>query len=58
MGLEHVITFDMGGTTAKASLIERGEVTRVHMNAGRRRHCGLTSPHEARATRWSGSRPR
>ena len=28
MGLEHVITFDMGGTTAtKASLIERGEVT-------------------------------
>ncbi|MCC7045249.1 MAG: hydantoinase/oxoprolinase family protein [Alphaproteobacteria bacterium] len=30
MGLEQVITFDMGGTTAKASLIEAGEVTRVH----------------------------
>ena len=30
MGLSHVISFDMGGTTAKASLIEDGEVTRVH----------------------------
>lgn len=30
MGLGHVISFDMGGTTAKASLIEAGEVTRVH----------------------------
>jgi N-methylhydantoinase A len=30
MGLAHVVTFDMGGTTAKASLIECGEVTRVH----------------------------
>ena len=30
MGLTHVISFDMGGTTAKASLIEAGEVTRVH----------------------------
>jgi len=26
--LDDIITFDMGGTTAKASLIERGEVTR------------------------------
>jgi N-methylhydantoinase A len=28
LGLPNIITFDMGGTTAKASLIERGEVTR------------------------------
>jgi N-methylhydantoinase A len=28
LGIEDLITFDMGGTTAKASLIERGEVTR------------------------------
>jgi N-methylhydantoinase A len=30
MGLPRVISFDMGGTTAKASLIEDGGVTRVH----------------------------
>jgi N-methylhydantoinase A len=30
MGLTRVISFDMGGTTAKASLIEDGDVTRVH----------------------------
>ncbi len=30
MGLPRVISFDMGGTTAKASLIEDGFVTRVH----------------------------
>ena len=30
MGLKRVISFDMGGTTAKASLIEDGGVTRVH----------------------------
>jgi N-methylhydantoinase A len=30
MGLQRVISFDMGGTTAKASLIEDGGVTRVH----------------------------
>ena len=29
LGLGDVITFDMGGTTAKASLIERGEYTRA-----------------------------
>ena len=29
LGLSDIITFDMGGTTAKASLIERGEVTRA-----------------------------
>ncbi|MFQ5971709.1 MAG: hydantoinase/oxoprolinase family protein [Alphaproteobacteria bacterium] len=28
IGLPNVISFDMGGTTAKASLVERGEVTR------------------------------
>ena len=28
-GIEDVISFDMGGTTAKASLIERGEYTRT-----------------------------
>ena len=28
LGLDDIITFDMGGTTAKASLVERGEVTR------------------------------
>src|SRR4030095_6099364 len=27
LGAERVVSFDMGGTTAKASLIERGEVT-------------------------------
>jgi N-methylhydantoinase A len=29
IGLKRVITFDMGGTTAKASLVEEGEVTRA-----------------------------
>ena len=29
MGLSKIITFDMGGTTAKASIIEDGEVTRA-----------------------------
>ncbi len=29
-GLQDIITFDMGGTTAKASLIEDGEYTRSH----------------------------
>jgi N-methylhydantoinase A len=28
LGLPNIITFDMGGTTAKASLVEAGEVTR------------------------------
>jgi N-methylhydantoinase A len=28
LGLPNIITFDMGGTTAKASLVENGEVTR------------------------------
>ena len=28
LGLSNIITFDMGGTTAKASLVERGAVTR------------------------------
>ena len=28
LGLDNLVTFDMGGTTAKASLIENGEVTR------------------------------
>ena len=30
LGHENVITFDMGGTTAKASLIEGGRVSRSH----------------------------
>jgi N-methylhydantoinase A len=29
-GLPKIITFDMGGTTAKASMVEDGEVTRAH----------------------------
>ena len=29
-GLDRIITFDMGGTTAKASMVEAGEVTRAH----------------------------
>jgi N-methylhydantoinase A len=29
IGLDRIVTFDMGGTTAKASLVERGEVTRA-----------------------------
>ena len=29
MGMSKIITFDMGGTTAKASIIENGEVTRA-----------------------------
>src|SRR5262245_16090295 len=29
-GLEKIITFDMGGTTAKASMVEHGEVARAH----------------------------
>jgi N-methylhydantoinase A len=28
-GLDRIITFDMGGTTAKASMVENGEVTRA-----------------------------
>jgi N-methylhydantoinase A len=30
IGLPGIITFDMGGTTAKASIVENGEVTRAH----------------------------
>jgi N-methylhydantoinase A len=30
MQLDKIITFDMGGTTAKASMVEDGEVTRAH----------------------------
>jgi N-methylhydantoinase A len=30
MGLAKIITFDMGGTTAKASMVEDGEVMRAH----------------------------
>ncbi|MGH6815000.1 MAG: hydantoinase/oxoprolinase family protein, partial [Hyphomicrobiaceae bacterium] len=30
MALDKLIAFDMGGTTAKASMIENGEVTRAH----------------------------
>jgi N-methylhydantoinase A len=29
-GLDRIITFDMGGTTAKASMVEHGEVMRAH----------------------------
>ena len=29
-GLEKIITFDMGGTTAKASMVEDGEIARAH----------------------------
>ena len=28
--LDRIITFDMGGTTAKASMVEHGEVARAH----------------------------
>ena len=28
-GLDNILTFDMGGTTAKASIVERGEVSRA-----------------------------
>jgi N-methylhydantoinase A len=30
LDLDRIITFDMGGTTAKASIVEHGEVTRAH----------------------------
>src|SRR5262249_26341831 len=30
MRLPKIVTFDMGGTTAKASIVEDGEVTRAH----------------------------
>ena len=30
MRLDKIITFDMGGTTAKASIVEDGQVTRAH----------------------------
>ena len=30
MSLDKIITFDMGGTTAKASMVEHGEVMRAH----------------------------
>jgi N-methylhydantoinase A len=30
IGLPKIITFDMGGTTAKASIVEDGELTRAH----------------------------
>src|SRR3954452_14238313 len=29
-GLDKIITFDMGGTTAKASMVEAGEIARAH----------------------------
>src|SRR5262249_61190330 len=28
--LKNVITFDMGGTTAKAAIVQQGELTRAH----------------------------
>ena len=38
IGARQVITFDMGGTTAKASMVEDGEVTPRRGVPGRRRH--------------------
>ena len=35
--LDKIITFDMGGTTAKASMVEDGEVARAAGIRGRRR---------------------
>src|SRR5437588_3035874 len=29
-GLKNIVTFDMGGTTAKASMVENGEIARAH----------------------------
>ena len=44
--LDKIITFDMGGTTAKASMVEDGEVARAHGIRGRRRdHDRLAAAH-------------
>ena len=40
LGYGNIITFDMGGTTAKASLIERGRPEHIGAVRGRRRHVG------------------
>ena len=39
-----IITFDMGGTTAKAGLVENGEVLRSEAHGGRRRRHGRLAP--------------
>jgi N-methylhydantoinase A len=49
IGLENVISLDMGGTTAKASLVERGELTR-----GREYEVGGSLSAGSRLLRGSG----
>ena len=49
LGLGDVVTFDMGGTTAKASLVEGGEYSRaVDFRRRSGGHCGLASAHRRR----------
>ncbi len=49
VGIENAISFDMGGTTAKASLVERGELTR-----GREYEVGGSLSAGSRLLRGSG----
>ena len=59
LGLDNVLSFDMGGTTAKASLIERGEINDdVGVRGRRQRQCAaLAARHRASDPR-AGHRPR
>ena len=58
--LAKIITFDMGGTTAKASIVEDGEVTRAAGVLGRRRHHDRLAPPDRRGlhAQGAGDRPR
>ena len=58
--LPKIITFDMGGTTAKASMVENGEVTRAQRIRGRRRHHDRLAPAHGRRlhAEGAGDRPR
>ncbi len=54
-----IITFDMGGTTAKAGLVENGEVMRSEASGGRRRRDGGIAPAGRRglSAEAAGDRP-
>ena len=58
-GSPNIITFDMGGTTAKAAIVEDGEVTRAQRIRGRRRHHDRLAPADRRRlhAQGAGDRP-
>ena len=55
LGMPDVLTFDMGGTTAKASIIENGELSQTPEYEGRRRHQPDQSVDQRRRLRAAGA---